>query len=113
MPMLSTEQASARRYMLYIHSATRYVLKKVQSHLEAGIITAPPLGNAGAIRRHSLTCDELQMVKSFIYRCASIQGRPQPAEPSWCIGTAPTYLPFSTPKVLLYSKYVKLGSFVA
>ena len=48
---------------LYVHSATRYVLKKVQSHLEAGIVTALPHGNAGAVPWHALTCDDIQMVK--------------------------------------------------
>ena len=32
MPMLLTERAFARLYILYVHSATIYVLKKVQSH---------------------------------------------------------------------------------
>ena len=98
---------------LYVHSATRHVLKKVQSHLEAAIVTAPPHGNAGAVPWHALTCDDIQMVKSFIYKYASIQGLPEPAAPRGHNGPAPTYLPCSTSKVLLHSQYVKAGGSVA
>ena len=66
---------------MYAHSCSRYVLKKVLSHLESGCIVAPDHGSKGAQPWNAFSAEETSDAVQFIQNYADKNGLPQPAAP--------------------------------
>ena len=66
---------------MYAHSCSRYVLKKVLSHLESGCIVAPDHGRNGAQPWNAFSAEETSDAVQFIQNYADKNGLPQPAAP--------------------------------
>ena len=66
---------------MYAHSCSRYVLKKVLSHLESGCIVAPDHGRNGAQPWNAFSAEETSDTVQFIQNYADKNGLPQPAAP--------------------------------
>ena len=66
---------------MYAHSCSRYVLKKVLSHLESSCIVAPDHGRNGAQPWNAFSAEETSDAVQFIQNYADKNGLPQPAAP--------------------------------
>ena len=94
---------------MYAHSCSRYVLKKVLSHLESGCIVAPDHGSKGAQPWNVFSAEETSDAVQFIHNYADKNGLPQPAAPRGHNGAAPIYLPCFTTKRMVHSLYQTTG----
>ena len=88
---------------LYANTVTRYTLKKVLSHLEAGVIVTPDHGPGRKGQAAWNTLDEAETAGAvqFIQNYGDVYGLPQPAAPRGHNGPSPIYLPcFTTRKMV-------------
>ena len=94
---------------LFAHSCSRYVLKKVSSHLESGCVVTPDHGSKGAVPWNALNPEEVSTAANFIQNYADKHGLPQPAAPHSHNGTAPIYLPCVTRMNMIHAFYSQEG----
>ena len=94
---------------MYAHSCSRYVLKKVLSHLESSCIVAPDHGSKGAQPWNAFSPEETSDAVQFIQNYADKNGLLQPAAPRGHNGAAPIYLLCFTTKRMVHSLYQTRG----
>ena len=94
---------------LFTHSCSRYVLKKVSSHLESGCGVTPDHGSKVAVPWNALNPEEVSTSANFMQNYADKHGLPQPAAPRGHNGAAPIYLPCVTTKNMIHAFYLQEG----
>ena len=106
------EQRVCQAVFMYIYSVSERVLRKIQAHLNEGIIVPPQHASEGRSPWNAVPVDEVRAVKRFIEHNGSVHGLPQPAVPRGH-NKPGVYLPCVTTKKLVHGLYQKSGGAVA
>ena len=93
------------RVFCYVHAIGKERLANLQGHFQAKGIEASVHGNTGRRPKHALTYWEVQSAEAFLNRYAERYSIPQPAAPHGRADRAPTYLPASHNRQVVYGRY--------